>query len=147
MPTICILYYSKEGHTKTLADIIKEILDPLLPNGYDSEIVSATTLDFERLKDSAAFIFGSPDYFSDVAGYLKIFFDDLWNQRDGFKNRPAFGFITHGGGGKATKLLENLCNAFKFNYIKPTISTKKPADDKLKAQIKINCEKLVKLLH
>ena len=148
MATVTILYYSKEGHTKALAEVIKGILDPLLPSGIQSEIVSATTLNFDRFKDKekVAFMFGSPDYFSDVAGYLKIFFDDLWEQRSVFKGRPAMGFITHGGGGKATKALEHLCDAFKFNYITPAISTGKPADDKLKVQIKSNCEKLVKLL-
>nr|MDO8083373.1 NAD(P)H-dependent oxidoreductase [Candidatus Sigynarchaeum springense] len=146
MAKVTILYYSKGGRTKALAEVIKGILDPLLPSGYESELVSATTLDFERFKDSAAFIFGTPDYFSHVAGYLKIFFDDLWEQREAFKDRPAMGFVTHGGGGKATGALESLCNSFKLNYVKPTISTGKPADEKLKAQIKANCAKLVKLL-
>ncbi|HME53594.1 MAG TPA: NAD(P)H-dependent oxidoreductase [Candidatus Lokiarchaeia archaeon] len=146
MATIRILYYSKSGHTRTLAEIIKDILDPMLPEGNDAELVSTDALEFDRLKDSAAFIFGTPDYFSGIAGYLKIFFDEWWNDRGPFKNRPAFGFVTHGGGGKATKALENICEYFKMNYIKPTISTSKPADDKLKAQIKVNCEKLVKLL-
>nr|MDO8112031.1 NAD(P)H-dependent oxidoreductase [Candidatus Sigynarchaeota archaeon] len=146
MAKITILYYSKEGHTKALAEVIKSILDPMLPARIQSELVSATTLNFERLKDSAAFILGSPDYFSYVAGYMKTFFDDLWEHRAIFKDRPAFGFITHGGGGKATKALEDLCGSFKFNYIKPTISTGKPADEKLKTQIKANCEKLLKLL-
>lgn len=146
MKHVTILYYSKNGHTKALAEIIKEILDPLLPEDSDSELVSAETLEFDRLKDSAALILGTPDYFSDIAGYLKIFFDEWWNDREPFKNLPAIGFVTHGGGGKATKVLENFCGYFKMNYIKPTISTSKPADDKLKAQIKINCEKLVALL-
>jgi multimeric flavodoxin WrbA len=146
MAKITILYYSKTNNTKTLAEVIKGILDPLLPSGFESELVSATTLNFERFKDSAAFILGTPDYFSDVAGYLKIFFDDLWEQREIFKDRPAMGFVTHGGGGKAVGALEHLCSSFKFNYVKPTISTGKPADEKLKAQIKANCGKLVKLL-
>jgi flavorubredoxin len=146
MAKITILYYSKSNRTKTLAEVIKGILDPMLPSGYESELVSATTLNFERFKDSAAFIFGTPDYFSDIAGYLKIFFDDLWEQRAIFKDRPAMGFITHGGGGKATVALEHLCSSFKFNYVKPTISTEKPADEKLKALIKANCGKLVKCL-
>ncbi|MEX2680905.1 MAG: flavodoxin family protein [Candidatus Sigynarchaeota archaeon] len=146
MAKITILYYSKGGRTKALAEIIKNTLDPLLPSGYESELVPATTLNFERLKDSAAFIFGTPDYFSHVAGYLKIFFDDLWEQREMFKGRPAMGFVTHGGGGKATGALESLCSSFKLDYVKPTISTNKPVDEKLKAQIKTNCEKLVKLL-
>ncbi len=146
MPKITILYYSKSNNTKTLAEVIKGILDPLLPSSYESELVSATTLNFERFKDSAAFIFGTPDYFSDVAGYLKIFFDDLWEQRAIFKGRPAMGFVTHGGGGKAVSMLEHLCSSFKLNYVKPTISTGKPADEKLKAQIKSNCGKLIKNL-
>jgi multimeric flavodoxin WrbA len=108
MKHVTILYYSKNGHTKALAEIIKEILDPLLPEDSDSELVSAATLEFDRLNDSAAFILGTPDYFSDIAGYLKIFFDEWWNDREPFKNRPAFGFVTHGGGGKATKALENI---------------------------------------
>ncbi|MBN2150117.1 MAG: NAD(P)H-dependent oxidoreductase [Candidatus Lokiarchaeota archaeon] len=146
MAKVTILYYSKTNKTKALAEVIKGILDPMLPGGFEIEVIPATTLEFERFKDSAAFIFGTPDYFSDVAGYLKIFFDDLWEQRADLQGRPAMGFVTHGGGGKATGALEHLCSSFKLNYVKPTISTDKPADEKLKAQIKANCAKLVKLL-
>ncbi len=146
MKRITILYYSKGGRTRKLAEEIKQILDKVLAPGIESELTDATNTDMKSLKKSAAFIIGSPDYFSYVAGHIKTFFDDLWEDREQLKGRPAFGFITHGGGGKAAKPLEDLCGSFKLAFIKPVISVQGETNDKAKSQIRANCEKLVKMV-
>ena len=38
-----------------------------------------------------------------------------------FKNKPAIGFITHGGGGEAAKSLQSLLTYLKFDIIKPIL--------------------------
>nr|MDO8116658.1 NAD(P)H-dependent oxidoreductase [Candidatus Sigynarchaeota archaeon] len=146
MKRITIIYCSKGGRTRKLAEEIKQTLDKILAPGIGSELVDAAKMDVKTLKESAAFIIGSPDYFSYVAGHIKTFFDDLWDDREQLKGRPAFGFITHGGGGKAAKPLEELCGSFKFNFIKPVISVQGEANEKTKNQIRVNCEKLVKMV-
>jgi multimeric flavodoxin WrbA len=156
MPTICILYYSKSGNTKAVAEEFKLALETAIEaKKRDVQVelcpaqdlvATGAALPFGPLKDKDAFIFGSPDFFSDVAGYLKIFFDDWWETRATFKNRPAAGFVSHGGVGKAKKALERLCTSFNFDYIKPTISVKGKPDQKAIKQIKQCAEQLLALV-
>ena len=53
-----------------------------------------------------------PDYFSYVAGGLKMFFDDWYinakGSNDKLKNKPYGLFFSHGGGGKVLTSLEDL---------------------------------------
>lgn len=51
--------------------------------------------------------FGTPDYFSYLAGTLKTFVDDwyLYRNQPGYKGKPYGLFLTHGGGGRAVNSL------------------------------------------
>ncbi len=51
--------------------------------------------------------FGTPDYFSYMAGTLKTFLDDWYLQRNepGYKGKPYALFLSHGGGGRAKDTL------------------------------------------
>ena len=69
-----------------------------------------------RQFDAAAF--GSPDYYSYVAGGLKVFVDDLYiarkTNREGLDNKPYGLFYSHGGGGRVRKYFEDLFRALKI---------------------------------
>ena len=51
--------------------------------------------------------FGTPDYFSYMAGTLKTFLDDWYLSRNkpGYKGKPYVLFMSHGGGGRAQDTL------------------------------------------
>jgi len=70
-------------------------------------------LELDRYRGFDAVAFGSPDYFSYVAGGLKTFLDDWYIARkaspDGLSGKPLGLFFSHGGGGKAREPLESLC--------------------------------------
>jgi NAD(P)H dehydrogenase (quinone) len=148
MDTVIILYYSKAGNTKALAKRVHEIFTALLPKNLDVKMMSADEMDLTALKAAVGLIVGSPDYFSYPAGKIKYFFDEIYAVRDENKKKPIFGFITHGGGGKALKPLQELCTSCKYKVITPFISVQeeKEISRKDEAQIEKNCKEMLKLL-
>jgi multimeric flavodoxin WrbA len=144
---IVIVYYSKSGNTKTLAKRIYDIFREFLPENFSIILYDASELNFASIKDASAFIIGSPDYFDYMSGYIKLFFDEFYEDRESFKGKPAFVFLTHGGGGKAGKKIVALCEALNFSMITPGISVKdRKITPKIESQIQKNCLAMVKLL-
>lgn len=145
---VYILYYSRSGTTKMLAKRIHEIFTALLPKHLDIKLVATNEIDFESLRKAVGYIIGTPDYFSYPAGQIKIFFDDMYEIRNEMKDKPIFGFITHGGSGKAVKPLMDLCSSVKFKVITPFISVEKGKEisKKDEAQIEKNCKQMLKIL-
>ena len=139
-----ILYFSKEGNTHQLAKRFWDIFREFIPNKYAIEMMKVQEMDIESLRASIGIIVGSPDYFDYVAGQIKIFFDEILEYKKDFKDKPAIGFITHGGGGEAVKPLQTLLTHLKFNIIKPIISVK---EDKITSKIESQIQKsLMKML-
>lgn len=73
--------------------------------------------DIEEFRKFDAAAFGSPDYYSYIAGGLKVFVDDLYiarkTNREGLANKPYGLFYSHGGGGRVRDFFEKLFNALK----------------------------------
>ncbi len=139
-----ILYYSKEGNTHQLAKRFWDIFREFIPNKYDIEMMKVQEMDLDSLRASIGIIIGSPDYFGYISGHIKIFFDEILGYKKDFKNKPAIGFITHGGGGEAIKPFQTLFEHLKFNLIKPIISVK---EDKITSKIESQIQKsLFKML-
>ncbi|MCF2139810.1 MAG: NAD(P)H-dependent oxidoreductase [Candidatus Lokiarchaeota archaeon] len=147
---IIILYYSRENHTKMLAKRFLDIFREFIPENFRLEMLDAKNLneiDYEKLKKSAGLIIGSPDYFGYVSGYIKIFFDNIYPERFLFEHRPVIGFITHGGGGKAEKKMQELFSFLNFDFVDPIISVKlDKITSKIETQIQKNCLKMLKLI-
>jgi flavodoxin len=145
---VYILYFSRSGTTKMLAKRVHEIFTALLPKHLEIKLVATHEIDTDTLRKGVGFIIGTPDYFSYPAGQIKIFFDEMYEIRNEMKDKPIFGFITHGGGGKALKPLMDLCTADKFKVITPFISIQKGKEisKKDEAQIEKNCKLMLKML-
>ena len=112
MPTIIVLYHSQEhGHTRVMAEAIAEGArgagaDVTLVNTNEQRMDPADYAAF----DAAAF--GSPDYYSYLAGGLKMFLDD-WHLAkgaglEGVTDKPVALFYSHGGGGRVREPMEKL---------------------------------------
>jgi flavorubredoxin len=112
-----VLYHSEEfGNTAKMAEAIAEGLregglEVDTHNTLDSHFPIAEFAGY----DCAAF--GSPDYYSYVAGALKTFMDDHYiaRVRKGVKDlqgKPYALFYSHGGGGRVVTAMTNL-----FKYV------------------------------
>jgi flavorubredoxin len=146
MQKIIILYFSKSGKTRLLAKRIHEIFTSIAPQGLQISLMDASQMDFNSLRQASGLIIGSPDYFSYPAGQIKIYFDQIYEFRQENKSKPVFCFLTHGGGGKAGKILLDLCNAVDFKVIAPLISVEKEISKKDELQIEKNCKSMLKIL-
>lgn len=112
MASVLVLYHSQEfGNTKAMAEAVAEGAreagaEVTLANTHD------TRLDVEAYRGFDAVAFGSPDYYSYIAGGLKVFLDDWHIARgsnaEGLEGKPYGLFYSHGGGGKVRGPLESL---------------------------------------
>ncbi len=112
MTSILVLYHSQEhGNTGAMAEAVAQGAKKA-----DADVTLVNTnqqrLDVESYRGVDAVAFGSPDYYSYIAGGLKVFLDDWHIARqanaDGLTEKPYALFYSHGGGGKVRDVLEKL---------------------------------------
>ena len=104
---ILILYYSKGGHTKRLAE---EIAKGVASTGVSSLLRSTSEVTKEDFLSSAGIIAGSPVYFGVMAAALKRVFDEFVGIRRQMENKVGAAFATggHHTGGKETTIISIL---------------------------------------
>jgi len=98
-----VLYHSQQhGNTAKMAEAVaeglrKEKCEVTLHNANEARFPIA---DFPGYSCVA---FGTPDYFSYMAGTIKTFMDDWYLHRNdpGYVGKPFVVFFSHGGGGRA----------------------------------------------
>lgn len=101
---VLVLYYSKGGHTKKLAELIA--------GGVESEGVQAVLRSTQEVTkddflESAGIIAGSPVYFGVMAADLKRVFDEFVGTRRKMEDKVGAAFATgaHHTGGKETTIM------------------------------------------
>lgn len=137
MGTILVLYHSQEyGNTETMAEAVAEGATAA-GAGVTMVNTNEQRLDIEAYRQFDAVAFGSPDYFSYVAGALKVFMDDWYIARragsDGLEDKPYGLFYSHGGGGAVRGPLEKLFGRLGSQVGQTIESVGKPDDAVLKA--------------
>jgi len=112
MPKILVIYHSQEyGNTEEMA---KAVAEGITKAGAQAELYNTneTRVAIETYKNADAAVFGSPDYFSYIAGGLKVFLDDWYIAKEknsaGLLDKQYALFYSHGGGGKVREHLEKL---------------------------------------
>lgn len=116
MAKALVLYHSQEfGNTKKMAEAVAE---GIRSAGVETVMFNTNEgrFDVNTFQQYNCVAFGSPDYYSYVAGGLKTFMDDhyILHTRKGvkgLKNKPYALFYSHGGGGKVRGSMISL---FKF---------------------------------
>ena len=112
MSSILVLFHSQEyGNTAAMAEAVEEGA-----RAAGARVTLANTneqrMDIEQYRGFDAAAFGSPDYYSYVAGGMKVFLDDwhIAKQRnaEGMTEKPYSLFYSHGGGGAVRGPLEEL---------------------------------------
>jgi flavorubredoxin len=137
MESILVLYHSQEyGNTAAMAAAVGE---GARAAGAEVTLVNTNEqrLDVEQYRRFDAVAFGSPDYFSYIAGGLKVFLDDWYiarkSNRQGLENKPYGLFYSHGGGGRVRGPLRELFSRMGSQVGATVESYGRPNDTALKA--------------
>ena len=143
---IYIVYYSRTGNTRKIAEQIMDCFSKLKVDDMDMKLMDAKELDFDVLKSADGYIIGTPNYFSAPSGYIKIFFDELFLDRAVLKGRPVFCFISHGGSGDIEHL-RTMCNWLELKTVGPAIVVEgNNTSSKHISIIETNIQEMLKLL-
>ena len=112
MAAILVLYHSQEhGNTGAMAEAIAE---GVRDSGADATLVNTNDKRMDPAEYAAfdAAAFGSPDYYSYLAGGLKMFLDDWHIAKgrglEGVTDKPYGLFYSHGGGGRVVEPMQKL---------------------------------------
>jgi NAD(P)H dehydrogenase (quinone) len=102
---ILVLYYSKGGNTRKLAEQIAEGIESV--SGVKAFLKSTQEVKKEDFVDSVGVIAGSPVYFGAMAWDLKRVFDEYVVIRRKMENKVGAAFATSGdpSGGKETTMM------------------------------------------
>lgn len=137
MTSLLVLYHSQEyGNTGAMAEAVGE---GARAAGAEVTLVNTNEqrLDIEQYRCFDAVAFGSPDYYSTIAGGLKVFLDDWYivqkSDSRGLKGKPYGLFLSHGGGGRARGPLEDLFSRMGTQVGETVTSRGRPNDAVLEA--------------
>ena len=137
MAEALVLYHSQEfGNTTPMAEAVAE---GLREAGVEVDLFNTNEGRFDITQfpqyDCAAF--GSPDYYSYVAGNLKQFMDDHYiadvrKGMKGLKDKPYALFYSHGGGGRVVDAVKRIFRRVGTLVGEPVESRGYPSPDVLK---------------
>ncbi|MGC8659508.1 MAG: flavodoxin family protein [Desulfomonilaceae bacterium] len=102
---VLVLYYSKTGHTRKLAEKIAEGVKSI--SGVDAVIRSTQEVTKNDFVNANGVIAGSPVYFGLMAADLKRVFDEFVGTRKQMENKIGAAFTSSGfwAGGNETTLM------------------------------------------
>jgi NAD(P)H dehydrogenase (quinone) len=102
---VLVLFYSKGGNTRKLAEAIAEGVESV--DGVQALLKKTSDVTKDDFVNSAGIIAGSPVYFGVMAADLKRVFDDFVSVRKKMENKVGAAFATSGDptGGKETTML------------------------------------------
>lgn len=137
MVEVLVLYYSRGGRTEALAKAVAEGAESVDGASARVKRVDYATVDDFISCDGVAF--GSPNYFSYMAGLMKDFFDRALGIREKVTGKPAATFTSGGGSSNSALLsLERMISSFRLQKIaEGVVSSGTPSKDDLAA-----CKKL-----
>jgi len=112
MSKVLVVYCSMTGNTKAAAEVIVEGAETA---GAQVTLKEGTEAQPGDLLECDAVALGSYDAFSYMGGGLKDFFDRAFYPTQGqVTDKPYVAFLTHGGGGRAIKSIEDIAQSFKL---------------------------------
>lgn len=115
MGTILVIYHSHTGNTRKMAELVAE--GAAAAGQHDVRLLDVGELKMTDLSNADAFAFGSPDYFTYMAGEMKTLFDHALGKVDKVKGKPFVSFVSHGGGGSGIESLDRLGAAIGLKHV------------------------------
>lgn len=105
---VLVLYYSKGGNTRKLAQFVAEGVESV--DGVKAVLKTPSDVTKEDFLSASGIIAGSPVYFGGMASELKRVFDEFVGVRKKMADKVGAAFATSGDptGGKETTLLSIL---------------------------------------
>jgi flavorubredoxin len=144
MANVLILYHSQQfGNTRAMAEAIAR---GVTEAGADATSVNTNEdrMDLQSYRGFDAVAFGSPDYYSYIAGGLKVFLDDWFIARKadaaGLEGKPYGLFYSHGGGGRVRQPLESLFERMGTKVSETIECVSTPSEEVLEACAKLGRE-------
>ena len=132
---VLVVYHSQGGNTEAAARVVAEGVQSV--EGVEPILKRASDADADDLRSCNAVCFGTPDYFSYMAGILKDFFDRTFYPTQGqIDDKVCAVFVTHGGGGKASESVERICRSFRLKQVAKTVLIKGKPDDAAEARLR-----------
>jgi len=134
---VLVLYYSRSGRTEALAKSVAEGVKSVEGASAKVKRVDYATVDDFISCDAVAF--GSPNYFSYMAGIMKDFFDKALSIRERVAGKPSVAFTSDGGASNSALLsLEKMISSFRMEKVADgVVSQGEPSEENLGA-----CKKL-----
>ena len=116
MVKVLVLFYSRTGRTEALARAVAEGVGTL--EGASSKVKRVDYATVNDFISCDAVAFGSPNYFSYMAGLMKDFFDRALTIREKVSGKPSVAF-TSGGGSSNSALwsLERMISSFRLEKV------------------------------
>ena len=146
MAKALVLYHSQEfGNTAPMAEAVAEGLKAA---GCEVDIFNTNDgrYDVTQFPQYDCAAFGSPDYYSYIAGGLKTFMDDLYihdvrKGLEGLRGKSYALFCSHGGGGRVKDVMLNIFKRVGTQIGEP-VSSKGMPDSKVLEKCKALGKKL-----
>lgn len=107
MPNVLVVYYSRSGNTRKMAELIGEAMRK---EGVEAQVKEVTEVSADSLTGYEAIIAGSPTYYGTMSWELKKLFDEsvkFHGKLDG-KVGGAFASSANIAGGNETTILDIL---------------------------------------
>ena len=107
MPKGIVIYYSRSGNTKTMAETIAQAMNDA---GLTTKCMAVADVEIEDVLDYDAIVIGSPTYYGQMAGPIKQFFDDTVSLHGKFDGKVGAAFTSSAnvGGGNETTIMSIL---------------------------------------
>ena len=96
MAKVLVVYHSETGNTKAMAQAVAEGVKEV--PGVQVMLKEADGASISDLVNADAVAFGSPTYFSYMAGVVKAIFDKAYLSRSQMRGKPFAAFASGGGG-------------------------------------------------
>jgi len=134
---VLVLFYSRGGRTQALANAVAEGA-----GNVEGASAAVKRVDYATVNDFIscdAVAFGSPNYFSYMAGLMKDFFDKALSIRERAAGKPAAAFTSGGGSSDSALLsLERMISSFRLEKVADgVVSQGEPSKEDLAACRKI----------
>jgi NAD(P)H dehydrogenase (quinone) len=96
MAKVLVVYHSGTGNTKAMAQAVADGVKEVV--GVEALLKEADQASVSDLVNADALAFGSPTYFSYMAGVVKAIFDKAYLSRSQLRGKPFAAFASGGGG-------------------------------------------------
>jgi len=133
MKKVLIIYHSQTGNTEAMA---KAVAEGAGAAGATVILKKAVEANDKDLLDCDVVAFGTPNYFSYMAGMVKDFFDRAWpTVREKMADKPYVVFGSYGGGGMpAIESVEKICDNMSMKRLYDSIGIQRqPTEENLAA--------------